>query len=372
MTSESPDYDMNEFEEEEPAQQLDVPVVEPLQRNEVDLLSMSVFNFSEADLPRFNQGMSVSYHMICPTSRTTTCDVMCLTNTYYEKKTDSSVKVSKTTDKILAALPYANMDTLNKILNGNTDFTLYRTTEIKERKGLELKLERQQYLQRIQAEKQALEKKQIQSAILIQAIFRGFRIRNQKHPVQRVDGKRQFKWIKIHVPEFEVTSFHNELCDYANALGLKPIHGLTLESYESQNRRLQKIEFAATLRLQCFFRMSCCLIKAKKRLNEARSRKREEAVRTIQNFARWILKKTKQQQDIENQKSIAVVKMQTRFRMFLAQKRVRILRKERRRHKITNDAATIIQRSLYLRHKPAQHKINRYKQRFPHKFNRAK
>lgn len=200
-------------------------------------------------------------------SRTTSSDIVCTINTYHEY-TENTMVISK---KLRASLPYNKK--IDEILTGRnpTQYQKRMISDANKVLGEDLKLEKNQYYENLRIKQAEVESVKNYCATKIQALFRGYLCR----------PKSTYKQIRKSALKFSVSELHDELCNYASALNLKPITGLSLESHHKTSRRRRKIEAAAAFRIQRFFSMivarkKCCDI-----LNRMRSDQFIRASRAI-------------------------------------------------------------------------------------------
>jgi hypothetical protein len=245
--------------------------------------------------------------------RTTISDIMCTSNTHIEFK--EAAHSLKSTLKAEATLPYSySEDKLRKVPKGNTDFARFRNIEVKFNKGDDLKRERLEYIQKQENEKREKNEKRILSAIKIQKVFRGFRVR----PKPSYRPKRYAGLFRNVPSNFDLSNFHAEMCNYARMFGLKPIPGLNLEFEDTLNRRRKKIKYAAVLRVQCFFRMAICRNRFRKHHKQAMLERKKRATTQLQKFGRFVIG-SKLSDEKKNRLQIeSAIKIQTRIRMFFA------------------------------------------------------
>lgn len=212
-------------------------------------------------------------------------------------------------------MPYKN-NMATKAPKGNTAFTLYKNIELKNGRSGELKKEREVFFSKMEVDRQEKMERELIAATKIQAFSRGILVRpwpeetrkSKKPAVIRIGG----------MTSRVVQQIQDELCSYAVQLGLKPIHGLSLENRNKTNKRIKRIELAAALRLQSYFRMIKCMIKMKRKLTHARENMKQRASLVITKFFKWV-RRVHAHDEMQNAtRNISIVKMQTTFRMFLA------------------------------------------------------
>jgi hypothetical protein len=210
----------------------------------------------------------------------------------------------------------------------------------------ELKLERDMFFYKLRTEREYKDKLQKTAAVMIQATYRGYLSRKRRRPetielIFRPEGEVQA--IAVNVPR--ISDIHNELCLWQSALSLKPLHGLTLEPQNAHTRRRARFEFAAALRLQCFFRMLVC----KSRIRKLKSMRRAEILLRnaliINKFIKLARKVTAKRKETLQERERATLKIQSRFRIFRSKGWVKKIIKMRQASYRMNDAVIVIQRN---------------------------
>lgn len=181
------------------------------------------------------------------TTRTTACDIMCTTNSALPEVLNS-LPPPPNDPSLVASLPYekAPQSSISGQRKGATLFQKFRAGELVERKNVELRKEREDYMRKLFCDKKERDEKLYRAAVKIQKIFRGFRVRPRSYSY--IPKKKRKKI-------FTQNELHDILCDIAGKLDLKPIAGLNLESRVKASKRKQKIENAAAFIIQRFFRM---------------------------------------------------------------------------------------------------------------------
>lgn len=266
--------------------------------------------------------MCMSFDSVIASTRTTTCDVMCTTNTPSVCKVPGEI-ASFHKEKPLATMPYKN-NNLPKPPKGKTAFTLFKTIELKNGRSEEMKRERDAFFGKMEADRNEKMEREILAATKIQAFARGILVRPWPQET-RVSKKPPIIRIGVGVSSAVVQKIQDELCSYSVQLGLKPIQGLSLENRNKTNKRRRRIELAAALRLQSYFRMIKCIMMTKRKLTLARETMRQRASLVITKFFKWVRRVHEHDQLQNATKNISIVKMQTRFRMFLAYHRYDII-----------------------------------------------
>ena len=261
----------------------------------------------------FASQMCLSFDTIVYVSRTTTSDIMCVTNTYSPVTARTDGPKIKTM-KASASLPYKD-SAMPTLPEGNTSFSQFRTVELKMKRNMEMKKERDLFFAKLETERKEKVRRENEAAVRIQALARGFIAR--PHP----------ECVKVHVSaplkiaaknSAEIRQVQDELCGHAAKLGLRPIPGLSLETRSKHNKRKNKIELAASMRLQAFFRMTGVVLKMKKNMAKARIALLYDAATKIKRFIAYAGKKVRYAYMMEENQHTAATKLQTRFRMFQA------------------------------------------------------
>jgi hypothetical protein len=261
----------------------------------------------------FAAEMSLSRDSIVYVSRTTASDIMCVTNTSIPARSGHEDPPTKTL-KAAATLPYT--DNSKPVLTaGNTSFEQYRTVNLKTKRTDEMKKERDAFFAKLEHERMDKIQRENKAIVMIQALVRGF----LKRPRPEYEKKHKRNPLKVMaINSQERRQIQEELCDHAAGLGLKPIPGLSLETRSKQNKRRNKIELAASLRLQAFFRMTCVILQMRKNMKIAKDNLLYDATTKITRFIRYAGKKVRQSRMMEENQHVAATKIQTRFRMFVA------------------------------------------------------
>lgn len=260
--------------------------------------------------------MTLSVTSIITTMRTTVCDIMCTTNTHREYIEVDNVPETLRKKVAKANLPYRS-NAIAKMPKGDTQYLQLRNSQVLERKCSELKEEKRLFFENLEKERSQKRQMERECVTRIQAVFRGHRTRNKSVRSQVNMTER----ISFRRAALDAMSIQDELCRWAQMLNLEPIPGLSLENRIKQNRRKQRIEFAATLRLQSFFRMLRCVIQTRRKLIAARNHRNQRASLIIQRFFRWVVKQQSKAKTEEQQRTLAAVVIETRYRMFVARKR---------------------------------------------------
>ena len=256
--------------------------------------------------------LSLSIDSIVFTSRTTICDLMSITNTNKIIQTEPEVSNTRKM-KAFATLPYNN-NLRQPLPQGSTFLSKYHNAEIKKIKSDELKEERRIFLKKLELERLQKKKNENNAIIKIQAIVRGFLIRPR---IKERSRKIIYQPIKLFSSTSnEVRKLQDELCLYALQLNLKPIPGLSLEARSKHNKRKNQIEYAASLRIQSFFRMIIAILKVRRAALSARARLIHNSAVRLQKFFHYIMWLVKRCKKRDESREIAAVKIQKRYRMF--------------------------------------------------------
>lgn len=261
------------------------------------------------------RGLWLSSDTMVTVSRTTTCDVMCIVNTHktLPKSSLDHPRYHRNSLKPIATLPY-KFNSKPKLPEGTTDFVSFRNVEYKEKNCLELKKERDLFFQKLSLERNQKTYRENISIVKIQAMVRGYLVRPRIKSRQR----------KVSVPYFvpgaqisnEVQEIQNELCGYAQMLGLKPIPGLSLEARAKHNRRREKIILAASIRISTFFKLTLIALRARKTVTTAKKNIQERASVILQKFFRYVRREIAKRKTHSRLMERAILKIQTRFRIF--------------------------------------------------------
>jgi hypothetical protein len=192
------------------------------------------------------EGMIIADAFFISTARTTICDIMCTTNTTNISHSGAKGKMLPNSKPMLAVLPYEKMKTLVGPYKATTRIQKIKIDNIMRQKMDDLRRDRDAFYYELLRERDELNALKNQSATVIQATFRGFCARPRNHSYIP-----QKKNIIVHSQH----DMHDELCNLAAMLNLKPIPGLSLEARSKASKRRLRIENAAAYRVQRFFRM---------------------------------------------------------------------------------------------------------------------
>ena len=259
-------------------------------------------------------GLCLSVDSVVSATRTTMCDVMCTTNTPTMCSVPGELPAFQRL-KPDASMPYNNRSA-PKLPKGNTSFTVYKNIEIKNCKSDELKKERETFFSKMEADRKVKLEREMRAVVKLQAFVRGILARPWPEETRK---SKKPPVIRLGVPNSEVVlQLQDELCGHCVKLGLKPISGLSLEYRNKTNKRRKRIELAAALRLQSYFRMIKCVLTTRSKMLSARKAIRNRAALVITKFFRWVRRVAAHDKMQNAHRNSSVIKIQTRFRMFLA------------------------------------------------------
>jgi hypothetical protein len=304
--------------------------------------------------------MYLSVDSIISASRTTTCDVMCTTNTPSVYKVPGELP-SFQKEKADATLPYKH-NLATKPPKGNTAFTLYKNIESKNSRSNDMKRERDEFFGKMERDRREKMERELVAVVKLQAFVRGILVRPWPEETRK---SKKPPIIQVGMSSSAVVQkIQDELCSYSVHLGLKPISGLSLENRYKQNKRRNRIELAAAMRLQSYFRMIKCIMLTRRRLTKARETMKQRASLVITKFFKWVRRVAEYHKMQNANRNSSVVKIQTRFRMFVAYHRVKKMKIQRYYARRTHDAQIIIRRNLYdgMRRKEKERKVQEEKE----------
>ncbi len=243
--------------------------------------------------------------------RTTLCDIQCTTNTPFP--IDELPPPPESVKQITATLPYDRpLAGLVGPMKCTTKFQKYKVDDSIVRKMAELKRDRETYFRRLQQEKLESTTRRNRAATMIQAAFRGYRVRPKKNLY--VPKKKP----KVCLSHFEL---YDELCKMASELNLNPIPGLSLESRTKASKRKVRIETAAAFRLQKFFRMLYQKSMAKIVVMKKRQDRIHKAAMVITKAIRYVITR-KFVKRVDHMKRVkSSIKIQCKVRQFRARLR---------------------------------------------------
>lgn len=223
-------------------------------------------------------GMSLSSMSFVTSSRTTICDIMCISNTEKERIYKTPQRNGRS---LFAKLP-GQSDSPVKV-KGKTLVDKYRYATNQQKRNSSLKAEKDAFFRKIEQDKIELSRKKEISVIKIQASIRGYL---KRRPTSYVHKTRQ--------PQSAMQFTHDiqeDLCAWADAIDLKPIVGLSLESKGKKSRRREKIEFAAVLKIQSILRMFLAVLRVERIFLAKKHKRRDKAAAILQKFFKWVMKK---------------------------------------------------------------------------------
>jgi hypothetical protein len=249
-------------------------------------------------------------------SRSTTSDIMSITTTEKILALPPEPPVTRKS-KLIATFPYqtGKMRPPTPGPGSETYFSKYQTVELNQAKSSQLKEERRIFFQKLENDRLRKKLKESSAVIQIQAIVRGFLIRPRPERVRKV----YYPPLKICCSTTnEARLLQDELCSYAVSLGLKPIPGLSLEARSKHNKRKNEIEYAASLRIQSFFRMILAILKVRRAALQARQRLCHKSAVMLQGFFKYVIWKVKKLKKQDESRELAMIKLQSHYRRFRA------------------------------------------------------
>ena len=293
--------------------------------------------------PATRGSISVSHHTTRSCSRTTLCDILCTTPTQKEIIIREPRKLSKEAEA-RAGFTFQKPYTLGMYyaIDDPTPMQKLRRNEVKVKRNLDMKKERDEFFKRLNNEKVYKQRLEYDSATLIQACYRGYQCPLRKKP-ENFDRSNYQRYARVPASVQEINA---ELCSWQSSLQLKPIPGLTLESAGRNAKRQAKFEYAAAIRIQCFFRMISATLRVMiKRQKRDAMRKFDSSI-IICKFFYQCLKKVRLHRKNDNHKHHAAVLIQSSFRIFSARSWVRRVYRMKKSAIRRNDAATRLQRTF--------------------------
>ena len=291
----------------------------------------------------FKQGLSTSVNSTSAVGVTTQCDILCTTNTVINYVIE---KVPPLLQDAKSVLPYKGRR-INRLTHwkiGETPWQKYKMVEAKIERNNILKEERDNFMIRLKYEQEEREELRSFFASRIQALYRGVAGR------KRLDKRRMrpipYKPRKKAAYKVVQSEIQDELCSLASVLNLAPIPGLCLISRSKASRRMRKIQLAASLRIQKFFKMIVARAIATRKLDHLKYVKIHSAARTIARFFKSLKMRTFAHRCKMEKHDRAVRKLQLAARKYIAMHRVRLRRRYIIRYRRMRDAAIVIQRSM--------------------------
>jgi hypothetical protein len=225
--------------------------------------------------------MDRSVCTIVASLRTTLCDIQCTTNTPFPVL-DLPPPPEKT-KQLVATLPYHKPYAgLVGPSHATTKFQKFQGDDTVVRKMAALKRDKETFFRKLEHEKHTIAQRRNRAATKIQATFRGYRARPNKHYYV---PKKKPKAFLTHL------ELYDELCQMAANLKLDPIAGMSLEFRTKASKRRQRIENAAAFRMQRFFRMLYQRSIAQLILLLKRKDKINRAARVVTKAVRYVITK---------------------------------------------------------------------------------
>lgn len=191
-----------------------------------------------------------------------------------------------------------------------------KNNETKKNRNKLLKLEREEYMKKTAFDRTAKKRKENMGAMKMQSLYRGYRSR------PKIPGNRRKAKGPIILTQEELHAF---LCDLTSKLNFSYIKGLTLKIKSKSSRQQQKIENAASFRIQKFFKMLVAKKKAKLYMAKQKVEKVPEATKIVNRAMAKFSSKITERKKIEMRRNKCCIKIQTRIRMFHARRRSVIL-----------------------------------------------
>jgi hypothetical protein len=256
--------------------------------------------------------MIQSYNSIVSVSRTTISDIMSVSTTEKMEIMLPEAPITKKT-KLSATLPYNSAKMRPPVPQPKTDLSKYQTVELKLMKGEEFKEERRQFFRKLEFTRRQKQFLETNASVKIQAIVRGFLIRPRPERIRKII----YPPLKICCSTSnEARILQDELCAYAVHLGLKPITGLSLEARSKHKKRKNEIEYAASLRIQSFFRMIVAILRVRRAGQQARVRLHHQSAVKLQKFLRYVVWMVRRMKKQDESRELAALKIQSHYRRF--------------------------------------------------------
>ena len=260
--------------------------------------------------------MSISAMSFVATSRTTVCDIMCTTNTEIARHSKSEKKGFKSLPySPVVKFPYQPDIRIVSGSRGKTNVDKYILAGHQSKRNEKLKRERVEFFKKVQEEKNNKLKLERDCVIRIQACYRGYRVRRPTSYRKKEKKCANMKSTR------NFNELQEELCTLAEGLDLKPIPGLSLENRGKKSRRRARLELAAAIRIQSFVRMSLAVLSTTRQLERIRRTRMERAAAVLQRFFKWVRKQTAIAILEAQAEERAIVKIQTRIRIYAAKNR---------------------------------------------------
>lgn len=212
-----------------------------------------------------------------------------------------------------AHLPYTQPDVLPAFSSGATDMQLLVNSGAKYKRCVELKRERDEFMQSLHGGRDDTARLDNYAATRIQARFRGYRRRRGGIDLEKILKNRQDNPRLTSSKEIR-----EELTEWAGKIGLKPVPGLSLESIIKKSLHQKKLEAHAATRLKGFLRVAVACSRVRRRRAELLEVRKFDAATTIQRFFKYIVFQTKLEGIVALLKRKGAVQIQTYCRGWLA------------------------------------------------------
>jgi len=206
----------------------------------------------------------------------------------------------------------------------------------------ELKRDKEEFMSKLQAEKDGLDSRRNSACVKIQALFRGYSGRPAS--TSTYIPKRKLKKAPTQI------QMHDALCGMSDQLNFKPIVGLSLEPRSKSFRRRERFLNAATFRITRFFKMITARSLARVVCEQKKMEIKNAAACTITRAVRYMKVKKFVKKCETVKRAAAVLVLQCSFRVFTARHRVRDLKKLRVVFVRRSECAIILQRNLAPKH----------------------
>lgn len=292
------------------------------------------------------QPMVNSASKVMSVSIPTSCDVLCTTNTIINYVIPA---VEITQRDTVGILPYKGRKTtrITKLTKGETPWQKYKMSGARIDRNDDLHNERDEFMEKLEKEKYEKEFFRFVMACRIQALYRGYQSR-LIHPKGDNRHLKPMPYIPRKKPKFIIrpTVLQDELCELASFLDLNPIPGLNLVSRTKASKRMKKIQYAAALSLTKFFRLIVAKKRCKQIVQRVREDRRQKAAVTVARFFKSLKLRTFAYRSKMEKRRRAVQKIQNMCRKWHSFNRVRVLRREVVRFRLTKNAAIVLQRSF--------------------------
>lgn len=221
--------------------------------------------------------------LYCSVMKTIDCHVPCVKSSPTEfKNTDKS----KFINDIFRDHQSAKSPLLSdrKVFLNSTPAQRLKIVQNHAKRNEFMKTEREIFYMKRSIEIERINRDKHFAAVLIQSCYRGYLSR--KTPNSLVISRR--KHVESSHLKLNDVDIKEELCKLANALGLRPIRGLTLESNKIYSRRRNKMRKVSSCKLVRFFRMIVARKKARRIMDDIKISRKHAAATIIQRFARYV------------------------------------------------------------------------------------